>query len=151
MEPKPVTANEAQAALDAVKRQHERVLDEIGLPNWYWWGIALGWLALGVIADLQHPWLTSAATLLFGAVHASIAPRVVNGRHRTNQLSVRRDLVGRHTTTVVLGGLIALALLDAAIAILLDADGAGHPATLASVFIAVVILLGGPRLLARRR
>ncbi len=70
----PVSAQEARAALESVERQRERVLDEIGLPAWYWWGIAIGWVVLGVIADLQHPWVTSAATLLFGAVHSSVAP-----------------------------------------------------------------------------
>ena len=62
------------AALESVDRRRQRVIGEIGLPAWYWWGIALGWVMLGVIADLQHPWFTSAAPLLFGAVHASIAP-----------------------------------------------------------------------------
>src|SRR3954454_24399873 len=108
-----ITPSDARASLDTVQRSRRSVLDEVGVPAWYWWGIALGWVVLGVIADLQHPWLTSAATLLFGAVHSSIAPRVVNGRHRTQQLSVRADLVGRHTAAVVLGGLVALAALTA--------------------------------------
>lgn len=59
------------------------------MPRWYWWGLAIGWVALGVLTDLEHPWLTAVATLVFGAVHASVAPRVLSGRHRSQQLSVR--------------------------------------------------------------
>jgi hypothetical protein len=40
-----------------------------------------------------------------------------------------------------------------AVALAMAADGAGHPVTIASVFVALLILLGGPQLLAwiRRR
>jgi hypothetical protein len=151
MDPNHVTAAEARLALDAVQRERRRVLDEVGLPSWYWWGIALGWIALGVIADLQHPWVTSAATLVFGAVHSSVAPRVVGGRNRTPQLSVRADLAGRHTAALVLGGLVALAGVTVAGSLILSADGARHPTTIASVFVAILIVLGGPQLLARAR
>jgi hypothetical protein len=106
---------------------------------------------LGVIADLQHPWVTSAATLVFGAVHSSVAPRVVSGRNRTSQLSVRADLAGRHTAALVLGGLVALAGVTVAASLALSADGARHPTTIASVFVAILIMLGGPQLLARVR
>jgi hypothetical protein len=38
-----------------------------------------------------------------------------------------------------------------AAALLAHADGASHPATMASVLVAVAILLGGPRLMATIR
>ncbi|MBV8944700.1 MAG: hypothetical protein JOZ95_04715, partial [Solirubrobacterales bacterium] len=52
---------EARGALDAIDRGRRHVIDEIDLPTWYWWGLALGWIGLGVITDLKHPWLTAAA------------------------------------------------------------------------------------------
>ena len=70
MEPH-VTANEARAALDSVERGRRQVIDQIDLPYWYWFGLALGWIALGFITDLKHPWLTTAGTLLFGAVQSA--------------------------------------------------------------------------------
>ena len=51
----PVTPNEARAALDSVDRGRRQVIDEIDLPRWYWVGLALGWIALGVLTDLKHP------------------------------------------------------------------------------------------------
>jgi hypothetical protein len=152
MEPH-VTANEARAGLDSVERGRRQVIDQIDLPYWYWWGLALGWIALGFITDLKHPWLTTAGTLLFGAVHSTVAPRVVDGRHRSRQLSVSRELAGRQTARIVLGGIVACALLTIAGALAVSADGAEHPVTITSVFVAVIIVLGGPQLLAavRRR
>jgi hypothetical protein len=152
MEPH-VTANEARAALDSVERGRRQVIEQIALPYWYWFGLALGWIALGVITDLKHPWLTTAGTLLFGAVHSAVAPRVVDGRHRSRQVSVSRELAGRQTARIVLGGIVGSALLTIGGSLAVGADGAGHPVTITSVFVAVIIVLGGPQLLAavRRR
>ncbi|MFZ1995462.1 MAG: hypothetical protein WAU75_15225 [Solirubrobacteraceae bacterium] len=152
MEPH-VTANEARAALDSVDRGRRQVIDQIDLPRWYWFGLALGWIALGFITDLKHAWLTTAATLLFGAVHSTVAPRVVDGRHRSHQVSVSRELSGKQTARLVLGGVVACALLTIAGAVAVNADGANHPVTITSIFVAVIIVLGGPQLLAsvRRR
>jgi hypothetical protein len=104
-----------------------------------------------LISDLGHPWVTVAATFVFGAVHSWVAPRVINGRHGSGQLSVRADVVGRHLAVVVLGGLLALVVVTVAAALALDADGARHPATIASIFVAAIVLLGGPLLTGRVR
>jgi hypothetical protein len=148
-----MTPGEARAALDTIERGRRRIIDEIDLPSWYWWGLALGWIGLGFVTDLDHPWLTSAATLVFGAVHASVAPRVVSGRHRSPRLSVRAEVAGPHVARLVIGGLIGLGALTVALARAAQADGARHPVTVAGVVVAVIIVLGGPRLLAavRRR
>ena len=144
---------EARAALDTIDRGRRNVVDEIDLPQWYWWGLALGWIGLGFLTDLKHPWLTAAATLVFGAVHSTVAPRVTTGRHRTPQLSVRAEVAGRHTARMVILAVVALAGVTVAAALAAGADGARHPVTMASVLVAVIIVLGGPRLLAiiRRR
>jgi hypothetical protein len=148
-----ITPQEARAALDTIDRGRRRVIDEIDLPRWYWWGLALGWIALGYITDLKHPWLTAAATLVFGAVHSAVAQRVASGRHRTHQLSVSRELTGARTARLVIGSVASLAIVTIAGALAASADGARHPVTIASVFVAVIIVLGGPQLLAwvRRR
>jgi hypothetical protein len=148
-----VTPLEARVALETVERGRLRVIDEIDLPRWYWWGLALGWIALGFVTDLGHPWVTAAAALTFGAVHSAVAPRVVSGRHRSRRLSVSADVAGRQAPRFVFGGLIILAAFTIAGSLAARADGARHPVTIASVFVAVMIMLGGPQLLAliRRR
>ena len=148
-----LTGEEARAALDAVEHGRQRVVDEIDLPGWYWAGMAGGWILLGVLSDVGNPWVTSAATIAFGAAHASIAPRVLSGRHRTGNLSVSADVAGRQVPRLVVGGLLAMVVLTIAAALAVNADGTRHPAIVASVSVAPIILFGGPRLLAavRRR
>jgi hypothetical protein len=146
-----MTAAEARAALDTVARDRQRVIDEIGLPRWYWWGLALGWVGLGYLTDLKNAWVTALATLAFGAVHSAVAPRVVSGRRRTRSLSVSRELAGPRTPALIFAGLIALAGVTAVGGALASADGARHPVTIASMFVALLILLGGPHLLASVR
>jgi hypothetical protein len=148
-----LTGEQARAALDAVEQGRRRVIDEIDLPTWYWWGMGGGWIALGAISDLANPWVAMAATIAFGAAHASIAPRVLSGRHRTGALSVSAEVVGRQVPRLVIGGLIAMVVLTIAAALAVNADGARHPAVIASVLAAALIVFGGPQLLAgvRRR
>jgi hypothetical protein len=146
-----LTPEQAQAALDTVERSRRRVIDEIDVPAWYWASVAVGWVVLGVIADADRPWVSSLATLAFGAGHSWVAPRVINGLHRNHQVSVRADLAGGWLTRLVLGGLVALVVMTVIVALALNADGARHPATAAAVLTAVTVVLGGPLLVARVR
>jgi hypothetical protein len=141
----------ARAALADIERGRQQVVDEIDMPRWYWWGLAVGWIGVGVATDVNNAWLTGIATLVFGAVHASVAHRVLGGRRRTPQLSVRADVAGRHTPLLVILGLLALAAVTVVVALVASAAGSGHPATIAGVVVAVVILLGGPRCMAAVR
>lgn len=146
-----ITPDEANAALHTVERERRAVIDQVSLPSWYWWGLAIGWIALGVIADQKIAWLTSVATLAFGAIHSAIAPRVIDGRHGSDRVRVARDVVGRQIAWLVLGGLIALAGVTVGAAFAANADGARDPATIASILVAVILVLGGPRLLELAR
>lgn len=146
-----LTASEAQSALAEVEHGRRRVVEEIGMPLWYWWGLALGWIVVGIVADLDRPWLGGAVTLLFGAVHAAFFSRVRSGRRRTSQLSVRASTGLRHTSLFVLLSLLVLVAITITAAVLAAADGARHPATMASVLTAVCILLGGPAAMDRLR
>lgn len=147
----PVSPTDAAAALAVADRERRQVLERVGVPAWYWWSVALGWIVLGVITDLRHPLVTSIATFVFGAVHASVAPRAVHGRRGHRDVSLRRELVGRRLTAVVLGGVVAMAAVTTVAAIVLSADGARHPVTEAAVLVAVLVLLGGPALVSRER
>ena len=88
---------EARAALDEVERSRHKVIDEIDMPPgtggaWPWGGSRSA-----SSPTSQHAWLTAAATLAFGAMHSAVSQRVIGGRHRTTQLSVRERRGGRHS------------------------------------------------------
>lgn len=148
-----ISAEEARQALRAVDEEHRRIIAEIDLPQWYWWGLASAWVTIGLANDFGNAWVIGGATLLFGAAHAAFAQRLLTGRHRSNQLSVRADVAGRHLPAILLGCLIALAAATTAVGFAVNADGAEHASTIAAGVAAVAILCGGPSLMAllRRR
>jgi hypothetical protein len=149
--PDDISALEAREALDTIEHSHRQVLAEIDVPGWYWWFLALGWVAVGVIVQFGGAVLTALIPLVFGAIHAVLAQRALSGRHRTGDLSVRRDVAGHSVLVTVFGFLVALCAATVAVALLLDADGARHPSLFASVVVALLVLAGGPRLMAALR
>lgn len=150
---KDISADDARQALRAVEDERRRVIDEVDLPRWYRWGLAIAWILLGIATDVGNVWVTSGATLLFGAVHAAVASRLFSGRHKSSQLSVSASTVGRRLPWILFASLIALAAASIVVGFAVDADGAEHASTIAACFAATVILCGGPTLMAaiRRR
>ena len=146
-----VTETEARLALSSIERRHQQVVAEINVPAWYWLGLAAAWVGLGVLADYGPSWATAAGTLLFGAAHASIAPRVLSGRRGSPRLSVRGDLVSRRIPLLVIGFLMVMTIATIGAALIFNADGARHPATLAGAVIAAIVACGGPTLMAWTR
>ena len=139
--------------MSSIDERRRQVIAEIDVPGWYWWGLALGWVVVGVVSDLGIAWATVGAMLTFGAAHASVAHHVLSGRHRSGRLSVRADVVDRHIAPLIVGFLLLLVGVTVAVAVLVTADGADHPSTIASGVAAVAVLGGGPRLMTaiRRR
>jgi hypothetical protein len=143
------TEAEARVALHGAEQARQRVISRIGMPWWYWWGLAACWIGLGVLADLAAPWwLVAGATVAVGAGHSYIFQHLVAGRRRSGEVKVRADVAGRHAHLVVIGFLLALVGVTVAVALALNADGAEHPSVWASVFVAILLLLGGPRVMA---
>src|SRR6478752_5827205 len=140
--------HEARAALSSIDEQRRLVVDEIDLPRWYWWGLAAAWIGLGILSDTAAPWVVTVVLFAFGTAHAAVAGHVLSGRHRTRDLSVRADLVDRHAPLLVIGALVCLVVVTVIGSLVIDADGARHPVTIASVGVAIAIVLGGPQLMA---
>jgi len=139
---------DAERALDEVERRRRQIIAEVSIPAWYWWGLALAWIGLGVVAVAAPGWAYVLATVGFGAAHAALAPHVIDGRHGSRQLTVRTDVVSGRTSMFVIGFLVVLVVVTVGIALVADALGAAQPALLASAIVAIIVLIGGPRLLA---
>ncbi len=141
------TPEQARSALDLAEGARERVADEIGLPRGYWWAMAAGWLVLGVIGDLGPAWLVTAATIVFGAGHSTVASRLLDGRRRTQRLQVSAAVAGRRTPLIVVGMLVGLVGVTIGAGFALDADGARHPGIWAAVLVGAVVGFGGAEIL----
>src|SRR4051812_8236600 len=143
----PIAQNEAREALEAIDQARRGVAAEVGLPRWYWWLLAAGWIALGVVGGLSPAWFATVATVAFGAVHTTVASRLLSGRRRTGGVQVSAETAGRRLPVVVVGMLVALVALTIGVAVVLDADGAEHASTFAGIFVAAVVGFGGPEIL----
>jgi hypothetical protein len=141
------TRTEAHEALDAVERARSSVRNEVGLPRWYWWLLAAGWLVLGVLGDFGPQSLAVGATIAFVLAHGVLASRVINGRRRTNRLQVSEATAGRRTPLIVVGMMFVLVAATIAAGFALHADGARHAGTGAAVLAAAIVGLGGPEAL----
>jgi hypothetical protein len=146
-----LTPAQAQEALAAVTRVRRQIADEVGLPRAYWWALAAGWLLLGVLGEFTPVWVATAATVLFGAGHATFATRLLGGTRRTAGVRVSAEVAGRRTPLVVIGMLVVLVALTVGVALGFDADGAGHAAVWAAMLVAAVVGLGGPEILRTLR
>ncbi len=145
--PPKITEAEARLAMSSIERRRQQVVAEINVPPWYWFVLASGWVGLGVLADYGPAWAPVAGTVLFGAAHATIATRVLSGRRGSPRLSVRGDVVSRRIPLLVIGFLLVMIVATIGAALLFSADGARHPATLAGVVIAAIVVCGGPSLM----
>jgi hypothetical protein len=143
----PVNHDEAVEALALVRRSREAVLAEIDVPSWYWWAVAAGWIGVGFAAQFGNTWVVSGATLAFGALHSSIANWVVGGRQRTSQLRVRREVAGHFTPLLVLGTLCAFVVVTIVGGLIAHGAGVAHPVLVASLGVAVLIVIVGPLLM----
>lgn len=143
----PVSAGEARGALETVELARRAMSAEVGMPRWYWWAMAAGWVVLGILGDVSAWWVASAATLVFGAAHAVLATRWLGGRRRHAGARLSAETAGPRTPFVVVGMLLVLVALTVLTALALDADGTRHAGVAAGVFVAAVVGLGGPEIL----
>lgn len=142
-----IAPEDASAALAAVGHARAQVADEVGLPRWYWWALAAGWVFVGAAGLAGSTWLPLAATLVFGAAHATVASRLLSGQQRTPGLRVSADVAGTRIPLVIIGMLLGLVALTIGAGFAFDADGARHAGLDAAVFVAAVVGLGGPEIL----
>src|SRR5262245_34624033 len=112
----PLTQDDASRALDDIELRRGQIIAELDVAAWYWWVLALGWVGLGLITVVGNPWLSLGATVAFGAVHAAVAGRAMDGRHRSRRLSVRADLVP-HVRSIIVGFLVVLVALTVCLAL----------------------------------
>ena len=137
----PTGAREALALID---QRRSQIAEEIGVPNGYWRILAVGWIVLGVLADVGNEIVATVATIGFGMFHAFVATSWLTGRNKSTSLHVRAELVSGRLRAFVLTAVTAMVGLTILIALAVNADGAEHPATIASGFVALMVLGGGP-------
>ena len=141
---------EARMALDTVEHRRQQVLAEIDVPGWYWWFLALGWVAVGAAVEFGGAVGAILAPVVFGAVHAG--PLAGAERPLPDRQPERaQDVAGHQVLFAVIAYVVVLCVVTLVVALAANADGARHPGMFASVVVALLVLAGGPRLMAALR
>jgi hypothetical protein len=137
--------DDAERSIDQVRGRERQVIAATAIPVWYWWVIAVGTVALGVVVDGRRPTVIAVTAVLFAVSTAALTLWVILGAGSGAQVS--KHLLGASgpASIVLFVGIVVLAGL--AVAFSLQARGTSHPATVATAVTAVCLVVGGPILM----
>ncbi len=148
-DPIDMDANAAAAALAEIQARQGKVIDRLLVPNWYWWGVGLGMVVLGVAVDFGTATLVTAAAVVYGVGVAILTLGLVLGAQRGAKVSP--ELLGNRGTMAMLLFIWGSILVSLGTGFGLRALGFAYPATAATVVGAVAMIGGGPRLMGYLR
>ncbi len=134
------TGAEAAAALAEIQRRQEHVIKAAFVPNWYWWAMAAGTLAIGAARDSRDLAVQATVIPLAVLVMAGLIVATIPGVRR-------RVRVHSATQPAVAAAIIGLILLIDTVIISTAASLAAadfrYPATVGCAAGAAVIVIAG--------
>jgi hypothetical protein len=138
---------DAASALDHIRRQQARVVEEALVPPWYWWAIAGLTVALCALVDLRAPVLTVLAALAYAALVLILSIPLVFGLGRSVRVS--SDMLGDRGAIAIVAFVWTVVGVSLVVGFSLQLGGAGHSALWAGLVAALGLIVGGPRLMGR--
>ena len=93
------------------------------MPGWYWWFLALGWVAVGAAVEFGGVVGAILALVVFGAVHAG--PLAGAERPLPDRQPERaQDVAGHQVLFAVIAYVVVLCVVTLVVALAANADGA---------------------------
>ena len=144
------SADEAAAALTSVRQQQRQIVDQAQVPTLFWWGTAVVMVGFAATVDSyrNHPVAIGVSVSLFVAAVLALTGWAV---HRAVRAQVSNRLLGASGVLAILAFVGLDVGISLAIAFTMQARGLTHPATIGVTVGAVLLALGGPRLMAHLR
>jgi hypothetical protein len=142
------TSEQAAAALEQVRRGQEQVIERLLVPRWYWFVIAIGMVAVGAAADTGQRGYIAGTAFTYAVVVAGLSLWIMLGATRAKLSS---ELVGAQGAVAIVAFVYVVVGISLGIAFGLKAWGFSHPATAGTVAGGILIVLGGPVLIALLR
>jgi hypothetical protein len=134
---------EAAAALAQIKRRQERVIKTVLVPVWYWWVMAAGMVAIGVVRDNGNAVVQAITIPLAVLVMAGLTARTIPAVRRRVQVHSTTQPGARGAAAIV----VLIVVVDVAIVTTAASLAAAHdpdPATIATAVGAAVTIIAGP-------
>jgi hypothetical protein len=139
------TGAEAAAALAEIQRRQEHVIRAAFVPNWYWWAMAAGTVAIGAARDSRDLAVQATVIPLAALVMAGLIVGTIPGVRRRVRVHSATQPGGAVAAAII--GLILL--VDAVIISTAASLAAAHfryPGTVGCAAGAAVLVIAGPLL-----
>lgn len=137
----------AEDLLASVRRAQERAIRGMLVPPWFWWAIGAGMVVVGAVADAGDPTNVTIAAILFAIAVVPLALTMILGPARGAR--VRSERLGDKGALTIVGFVLLAVAGSLGTAFGLRALGFAFPATAGTLVGAAILVLGGPRLMAR--
>jgi hypothetical protein len=135
--------DEAARALAEIRERQEQVIKVTVVPAWYWWLVGGLIVALAAAVDSRERVTIGIGVTVFVLGILSGTGWVVRG---ALHVQPRNELLGGRGVMMILGFVALVLGITLAVAFSLGAAGISHPATLANLLGAVLLIVGGPML-----
>ena len=143
------TGAEAAAALAEIQRRQEHVIKAAFVPNWYWWAMAAGTLAIGAARDSRDlavqatviPLAALVMAVLTGAMIPELRRRV---KVYTPQTSARAPQTSARVAAAIVGMIVLVDGVILGTAASLHAAHLRYPGTIGCAAGAAAIVIAGP-------
>jgi hypothetical protein len=142
--------DDAAAALSTVEKRQRQVVDQAELPTRFWWatGILMVAFAAAVDSYRHRPAVIAVLVVIFIAAILGLIGWSVR---RAVRAPVSNRLLGPRGVLAILAFIGADIAISLSVAFVLQSRGFSHPATAGVAVGAVLLALGGPRLMAYLR
>jgi hypothetical protein len=135
--------DEAARALAQIRDRQEQVINVTVVPAWYWWLVGGLIVALPAAIESREPVTIGIGVTVFVLGILGGTGWVVRG---ALHVQPRNELLGGRGVMIILGFVALVLGITLAVAFSLEAAGVSHPATLANLLGAVLLIAGGPML-----
>jgi hypothetical protein len=135
--------DEASAALAQIRDHQERVIRAAIIPNWYWWAIGIGMVAIGAAADTRKPVVLGVVIPIVALGMVALTIAMILGIGRGARIKSNELLGGRGALLIVASDWLIVGLTIGT-AFALRALRVPEPATIATAVGALVLVIIGP-------
>lgn len=145
----PIQPDEAAWALTEIGRRQQQVIRAATVPTWYWWAIAALMVVFAAAVDTRQPLAVGIGTTVFVAGVLATTGQVAYRAVRAAQ--PRNDLLGPRGVAAILSYVALTIGVSLAVSLPLHASGVAYGATIGVSVAALMLALGGPRLMRHLR
>jgi hypothetical protein len=144
-----IESSDAAGELAEINRRQAGVIEAVLVPRWYWWAVGLLLIPLGVAADLHDRRAAPIVVIAVAVTIAALTLWMITGAYRGAR--IHSSTLGSGGSLYIVGFVWLVVGTTLLFAFGLQFERMPYPGTLGTVLAAVMLIVGGPMLMARLR